>query len=315
MRKALCFLFPFALMLTACSYFSSKAPGEAEAARPVMIDKEKAGAVIKGIEKDRADTESWLRSSPTSYLAAIDRIDFGEKPSLTVGSAADNDVRLASPDIEPHHLKVTVDGDRFHVEAVDAKATFKVKDEVKRQATTDPIYIQAGRFNLRLSHQRYPAIIVFDPQSPHMKDYKGLKYFPVDLSYRYELSLTPNPNPEKIIIITTRGNRRSAERVGWFDFYVGSTICRLEATRLLEPGSGESEVSVFFRDATSGNESYSLGRYVDAQKQKNGKYLLDFNQAYNPACAFSNFYNCPIPPKANTLKVAIRAGEMNAHYH
>jgi len=43
--------------------------------------------------------------------------------------------------------------------------------------------------------------------------------------------------------------------------------------------------------------------------------VLDFNEAYNPACAFSDHYNCPIPPKANTLAVAIRAGEMDSHYH
>jgi hypothetical protein len=48
---------------------------------------------------------------------------------------------------------------------------------------------------------------------------------------------------------------------------------------------------------------------------KTGTTFLDFNRAYSPACAFSDYYNCPIPPKSNTLKVAIRAGEMNSHYH
>jgi uncharacterized protein (DUF1684 family) len=77
----------------------------------------------------------------------------------------------------------------------------------------------------------------------------------------------------------------------------------------------ENEISVFFRDATSGQETYPVGRYVDLVKLGNGKYLLDFNLAYNPACAFSDYYNCPIPPKSNTLKISIRAGEMNSHYH
>ena len=54
---------------------------------------------------------------------------------------------------------------------------------------------------------------------------------------------------------------------------------------------------------------------MDSVKQPDGRYLLDFNLAYNPACAISDHYNCPIPSKANTLKVAIRAGEMDAHYH
>jgi uncharacterized protein (DUF1684 family) len=51
------------------------------------------------------------------------------------------------------------------------------------------------------------------------------------------------------------------------------------------------------------------------EKLASGKYLLDFNIAYNPACAFSDYYNCPIPSQSNTLGVAIRAGEMDSHYH
>jgi hypothetical protein len=167
---------------------------------------------------------------------------------------------------------------------------------------------------VRLSHQRFPGLIVFDPKSPHFKKYKGLKYFPVDLAYRFELPLTPNPKPETIVILSTRGNQRRAERVGWFEFLAGGTANRLEALRLLEPGVGENDLGIFFRDATSGKDTYALGRYVDVEKLPNGNYRLDFNLAYNPACAFSEHYNCPIPPKANQLPVAIRAGEMDSHY-
>ncbi|HTY64438.1 MAG TPA: DUF1684 domain-containing protein [Acidobacteriota bacterium] len=307
MNRVLVYCALLVLTLTGCS--RSRTTG------PVKLDKTTADAIIKEIDKDRAETREWLRSNPISYLAAVDRIDFGEKSALTVGKADDNNVRLSDADIEPHHLRIAVDGDRFRVEAIDAKAGFKVKDELKREAVLNPTSIQVGRFHLRLSHQRYPAIIVFDPQSPRMKEYKGIEYFPVDLSYRYELPLARNPNAEKIIILSTRGNRRSAERVGWLDFVVDKTPCRLEATRLLEPGSGEEDLSVFFTDATSGKETYKLGRYVDLKKLPNGNYLLDFNTAYNPACAFSIYYNCPVPPKANALAVAIRAGEKDSHYH
>jgi len=288
--------------------------GAAPPSRPVKLTKSAAEAVTKEIQKDRADTESWLRSAPTSYLATIDRRAFGEKKALTVGRAADNDLRINDPAIALHHLRVTVAGDRFRVEAVDRNATFTIEKQEKRDATVDPAYLQVGRFTLRLSHQRFPAIIVFDPQSPRFKEYKGLKYFPIDLSYRYEAALTPNPKPETIIIMSTLGHQRRALRVGWFDFMVGETAQRLEATRLLEPGVGENDLAVFFRDATSGKETYALGRYVDATKLPNGLYVLDFNNAYNPACAFSIHYSCPIPPKANTLPVSIRAGEMDSHY-
>jgi uncharacterized protein (DUF1684 family) len=158
-------------------------------------------------------------------------------------------------------------------------------------------------------------LIVFDPHSPHFKQYKGISYFPIDLSYRYEVELKRYPKPEQTVIMSTRGNHRKAERIGWVDFLVGDKPFRLEATHLIEPGSAEGTVDIFFRDATSGKESYPVGRYVDLKKLEKGKYLLDFNMAYNPACAFSEYYNCPVPPKSNMLMVAIRAGEKDSHYH
>jgi uncharacterized protein (DUF1684 family) len=282
---------------------------------PVALPKEAAAAVLNEIAKDRADTQKWLQSEPTSYLATVDRRDFGNRNTMTVGRAADNDLRIDAAPFAAHHLKVTVEGDRFHVQAVDPAATFTVGKEQQRDAMVDPSAISVGRFLLRLSHQRFPAIIVFDPESPRRKEYKGLKYFPPDLAYRFELALTPNPRPETVVIMSTRGNQRHAQRVGWFDVVVGDVPCRLEAVRLLEPGVGENDLGIFFRDATTGNESYPLGRYVDVKKLPDGRFLLDFNFAYNPACAFSDHYNCPIPPKGNTLPVAIRAGEMDSHYH
>ena len=143
---------------------------------------------------------------------------------------------------------------------------------------------------------------MFDPNSKGYARYHGLKWFPVDSRYRFDLPLTANPNPDTIVILSTRGNQRHAVRAGWFDFRVGAKPCRLEATRLLEPGVGENDLGVFFRDATTGRESYGLGRYVDAKRAADGRYVLDY-------------YNCPIPPRANRLSVAIRAGEMDSHYH
>src|SRR5262245_47145139 len=271
-------------------------------AHPVKLSPSQAAAVMKEIEKDRSDTQKWLQSDPTSYLATIDRRDFEQKKTLTVGRAGDNDVRVDDSAFAAHHLKVTLEGDKFHVVAVDQEARFKIPGagdaktwEEKRDATVDPSSVQIGRFLLRLSHQRFPAIIVFDPQSPRFKLYKGLKYFPPDLSWRYVLPLTPKPDPDTVVILSTRGNQRHALRVGWFDFLAGGRPCRLEVNRLLEPGVGESDYGVFFRDRTSGDESYAVGRYLDPQRLPDGRFVLDFNQAYNPACAFSEHYNCPIP--------------------
>jgi len=294
----------------------------AAAVGPVKLSPAEAARVVQEIQKDRAATEAWLKSEATSYLATVDRLDFAGKRTLSVGRAATNDLRIDDPGVEPHHLRVTVEGDRFQVERVDAAATFAVESTAGKfenvasgTTTLGPGSVKIGRLLLRLSHQGFPGLIVFDPKSPRFALYKGLEYFAPDLSYRYELPLTPNPKPETVVILSTRGNQRRATRVGWFEFTVGGQVAKLEAVRLLEPGVGENDISVFFRDATSGKESYELGRYVDVKKLPSGQFLLDFNAAYNPACAYSVHYNCPIPPKANVLPIAIRAGERDSHYY
>lgn len=292
-------------------------------AMPVRLTPAAAAVALKDIDKDRVDTQAWLKSDPTSYLATVDRRDFGEKSFLTIGRAVDNDVRIDDGEVAPHHVRVTVAGDRFRVERVDAGAVFRIAGKAKgtfnrvraSSVTVAPGNLKVGRFVIRLSHQRFPGIIVFDPKSPRYALYKGLNYFPPDLSYRYELPLTPNPKAEIVTIMSTRGNQRRATQVGWFDFMVGHQPARLEVVRLLEPGVGEHDLGIFFRDSTTGKESYELGRYVDVKKLPSGLYLLDFNFTYNPACAYSDHYNCPIPPKANVLPMAIRAGEMDSHYH
>ena len=285
---------------------------------PLRLSPAEATVALQAIEKDRVDTQEWLRTDPSSYLATVDRRDFLGKAMLTVGRAPDNDLRINDPDVQPHHLRVRVVGDQFQIEAIDAAARFTIKadgkDTTTRGATVPPSAVHVGRFMVRLSHANFPGLVVFDPRSPRFKDYKGLKYFEPDLSYRYELPLTPNPRKDITLVLSTRGNQRRAVRVGWFEFIVNGTPCRLEALRLLEPGVGD-DLGIFFRDATSGSPTYGLGRYVDVKKQPNGHYLLDFNLAYNPACAYSEHYNCPIPPKANVLTVAIRAGEMDSHYY
>ena len=81
----------------------------------------------------------------------------------------------------------------------------------------------------------------------------------------------------------------------------------------LDPGNicrSDQAHAVFFRDRTSGDETYALGRYLDLEDAEDGRYVVDFNRAYNPACAFSPHYNCPLPPEENDLPAAIAAGEM-----
>lgn len=309
---------PLAVLLPlafACFTHADAALAAPRGTPPVRVSPAAADSLRAAYAKDRAETAEHLRSGATSYLAAVARTDFGDQRTLVLGRAADCDLRVDDAELADHHLSVTVEGDSFRVQALDDTAHFRTRaGDIVRESVSGPGFVRVGRFTVRLSHQRFPALIVFDPRSPHFERYHGLEWYPVDLGYRFIAPLTPNVRADTTIIQSTRGNARRAVLAGWFDLLVKGKPVRLEAHRLLEPGVDEQSVSVFFRDATSGGETYGVGRYVDPEKLPDGNWLIDFNNCYNPACATSPFYNCPIPSKANRLKVAIRAGEKDSHY-
>lgn len=148
-----------------------------------------------------------------------------------------------------------------------------------------------------------PAVVVLDAEAP--RDVVMPDWFPYDPAYRFVVPL--EPDRADVTIGSTRERDRSATRAGWFSFDVAGVPYRLMALRLNEPGASP-DLDAYFTDATSGRESYRM-RYVEVSRSVDGHHVLDFNRAYNPACAYSPHYNCPIPPPENHLAVAIRAGE------
>ena len=77
----------------------------------------------------------------------------------------------------------------------------------------------------------------------------------------------------------------------------------------LQPVEEDGRYFIIFRDLTSKNDTYGVGRFLYAEKSKDNKIILDFNKAENPPCAYTTFATCPIPPKQNRLQTAIKAGE------
>ncbi len=155
-----------------------------------------------------------------------------------------------------------------------------------------------------------------DPDSPLPLElrprFTSLAYFPPDEAYRIRVSLAKLPNPEPVTLATSKGVPRPMLRYGYFDFEIGGVKQRLYGYKAApQPGHHHEDPSLFvpFRDATSGKESYGASRYLDLEENPSGEYLLDFNLAYNPYCAYSDDYVCPFPPKENWLSVPIRAGE------
>src|SRR5689334_14122535 len=253
--------------------------------------------------KDRAETVEYFKTNAMSPLVAIRREDFGARGPITLGSAPDN--RVVLDGLAPHHVIVSIEGAGFRVEGVDS--SFTVKDEVKREATLPPSTIGVGRYKVRLSYQNAPAVIVFDPA--HERTFTGPTYYPYDARYRFLVPLAREAKADTVLIESTHSQPRPSLRVGTFTLALPRGRVKLAAYRLLEPGVSDDDLSLFFMDATNGKGSYHGGRYVDVVKQPDGRYLVDLNLAYNPSCAYSPFYNCPIPPRENRLRTAIAAGE------
>jgi hypothetical protein len=307
-----------AALLAACLALVVAGPAAAKvkAARPATLPVAERDSLRAAILADRADTDVSLRTNPNSALGSIARVDFGRPArALVVGAAPTCDLVLDDPSLRAQHVRVTVEGDSFHVRALDPGAAFTAFAAGGRDttsATLPPSWIGVGRYRVRLSHQNAPALVACDPELPAKATYAGSEWWPIDFTYRFIAALEPDATPDTVWIESTSSAPRASIRVGWFRFVVGGKEQKLAAVRLLEPGVGPDDVSVFFQDATSGKGSYGMGRYVDPEQRPDGRYGLDFNQAYNPNCAISPHYNCPVPPAENRLKVAIRAG---AAYH
>ncbi len=132
--------------------------------------------------------------------------------------------------------------------------------------------------------------------------------YPPSARWRLEARFEPAPAGAVLPIANVLGLTSNEPTPGSVAFEVDGKTYRLAAT-------AEDDGSLFlvFGDATNADTTYGAGRFLDAPAPRDGKVLLDFNQATNPPCAFSPFATCPLPPKGNRLPVRIEAGEQRVH--
>ncbi|MFC6766443.1 DUF1684 domain-containing protein [Natrinema soli] len=157
-----------------------------------------------------------------------------------------------------------------------------------------------------------------DPHSPIPPDeresFDGLEYYPIDEDYRFELPPDEYDDPESVTVGTSTDGEREYLCWGEFRFTVDGEDIALQAYKA-DPD--DERLWVPFRDATNGDETYGAGRYLDLEndthRTDDGNWILDFNEAYNPTCAYSDRYECPLPPTENWLEVSIGAGEQTYH--
>jgi uncharacterized protein (DUF1684 family) len=107
---------------------------------------------------------------------------------------------------------------------------------------------------------------------------------------------------------TSTGTMRKMQRVGQLQFTLQGKSMTLDA--FVEDGTQQiTSLFVPFADTTTGTETYGAGRYLDLKPTSTGFYVIDFNRAYNPTCAYNPSWECPYPPASNRLKIAVHAGE------
>lgn len=201
------------------------------------------------------------------------------------GRAASNDIVL--PDGPPHAGIFTLYGNQV---------TVKTEGVTRAVRPNSADQLRVGRLSLFvLGAEGSYSVRVKDPESRIRRDFHRIEYYPAREEYRVTAQFFPAP-------------RRIADSVcpGYVVFHLLGRELRLYP--IMEQPYAKVLLLVF-SDPTSGRETYGAGRFLDIELPHEGPFVLDFNKAYNPPCAFTPFVSCPLPPRQNRLPVRIEAGE------
>jgi len=143
------------------------------------------------------------------------------------------------------------------------------------------------------------------------KHFKGLDFFDIDLSYRVTATFTRTPNEEFFAAGTSSGKTKFLIKYGVLNFSINGkdlTLAVYQSQQLLTNPIYKDYLFLPFNDLSNGDTTYSGGRFIDLTIPKADTVIVDFNKSYNPYCAYSDGWNCTIPPIENNLEIEIIAG-------
>lgn len=256
--------------------------------------------------------------SPTGWAALVG-LHFLTPGTHVVGASPDSDVRLTGPSAPPALGTLTVtqgSGDSpGSVRLVVAKGvevrrgTELLTDTELKPGSKPDGYLTLGAMTMTLIRRgdRF-ALRVWDAKAPTLTSLSTLDWLPIDESWRVQARFEPHPAGRTMKILNVLDELIDMQNPGVAVFSVGGKEYRLEA--VLESPDAK-ELFFLFRDATSGKTTYGAGRYLYTPLPQDGRVILDFNQAKNPPCTFTDFATCPLPPKGNVLALAVNAGELD----
>ena len=158
----------------------------------------------------------------------------------------------------------------------------------------------------------------FDTYSPFHRDtsvsFKPLNYYNPNPDFVFKSKLFYKEKADTVIIMGTKGEPRTVIVIGHVELNKDGKTYPVNIYKAFSR-IGEAYYSIWFTDKTTGKETYGVGRYLDFELEAdpNFIYTIDFNKAYNPYCAYTPMYTCPIPREEDFIDMSIEAGEKNFH--
>lgn len=254
--------------------------------------------------KWRADYEASLKA-PNGWLSVAGLFWLHEGANV-VGSSPQSDVAL--PPGTPSRAGV--------LQLKNRKVTFQPvgkpagNSELKSDITEHPDTLRIGDAALTIIDRGGKiGVRIRDPNAETRRDFTGCKWFSADEAWRIKAKWVAYAQPKKIPITNILGMTDEEPSPGYAEFTFKGQKIRLQ------PVSEDDQLFFMFKDATTGKTTYPAGRFLYAPVPKGDEVVLDFNQAHNPPCAFTAFATCPLPPKQNTMPMAVEAGEKNYGKH
>ena len=241
------------------------------------------------VEQDRREVAGWIATAPLSPRRAVGLFPLGQGLTVGPGSAA---IPLAG---------------------VGAAKLVARDGRVLLQHGPREVALLRGRpatlGDWQLVAAGPPGRTVITVFGKTLRAGKPPAWFPYDAGSVQTVTLTPPPAPASLRVLAPDGVEVEASEAGTVTLEFGGKASTLRVLRLPGASEEETELEIYFRDASNGAGSYPAGRFVALQPAAGGRYVLDFNRARNPFCAYNTVYPCPAPWRGNAVGVAIRAGE------
>jgi uncharacterized protein (DUF1684 family) len=272
-------------------------------------------AYLQELAAWRARADEGLRRE-RGWLSIVGRWELASGTNR-IGSAASNDVvlpkvlspaRLATVDVVDGRAKLQLAAGQT-MRVVEQSAVGPEFSERELLGGTQRIEcVTAGRLSLQFVKRDDGRIVMraADRDAPARKSFAGRVWYEPNADYRVAARFVPQPKGTQFPIANVRGEISYEDVAGYLEFTLDGKPVRLDAL------DDEGDLFVIFRDATSGQTTYPPGRFLSIKKPADGAWVIDFNKAYNPPCAFSAYTTCPLPPPQNWMKKAVPAGERYA---